>query len=392
MMKADHLLDAIGEIQDTYIADALPEQAKKGRHPIRWAALAASLVLVVAGSILLAQKIEPQIPSPNTQVSTAPPLEAIDQNHVLQWSEDFAAADYFKYNGDRANGDHLYASTDVFDGTGLESRRFSGRRAEMEQAEMIPSMENYPLFLCSAIYNEDESIVRLTYSWSIRGDLDQYSDLAVSVFPQEPKTVKDYQCVELDESGNVIEPTVTVTQRDGCTIVAEGRENQDKSLTFERGGLWYRIEGSYNDSCAAVAELLDWFWEHPVNLSDFPMEAGDDYTHTSLKEVPDLWAEYIPDFESLGYAFSYGTVTYKNGVPVGYEGHYEPGFCYIVDAEPDYYTQLESLGNLWDLTDEEISAHERQIVFTLDSYYIKIHLSPNVSNLTTRDLLSALGR
>lgn len=99
--------------------------------------------------------------------------------------------------------------------------------------------------------------------------MEEYSQLSVIVAPQEveiPECCVSY-CV--DEEGNIIEPAVTVTERDGISITGVIEPSGSRVLTFQTEQSWYRFEASWNDTEKSVVELLDWFCEHHFNLASF---------------------------------------------------------------------------------------------------------------------------
>ena len=104
-----------------------------------------------------------------------------------------------------------------------------------------------------------------------------------------------------DEAGNVIPPRVTVTERDGIRIVAEGGEHEAKTLTWQRSEVWYQLYASGTDGEARIVALLDWFWAHPLNLDRFREMAGECFTCCTRDEQPEAFREQIPDFAALGY-------------------------------------------------------------------------------------------
>jgi hypothetical protein len=188
---------------------------------------------------------------------------------------------------------------------------------------------------------------------------------------------------------------VTVTERDGVQIVAEGNKNRDKTLTFQNDTGWYQVEGSWNDSYESVAELLDWVWEHPIDFDLFDMSLGVEYTYSNLDEYPDALSDYIPDFDALGYVRGENYVTMKDGEPIRFEGHYytggdeslvtdgyywaEDGWTEIhwcVTAEPDYYDQQESLGDISDLSEQLITdtlSDSSNFAFTIGDCFIRVY-------------------
>jgi hypothetical protein len=176
---------------------------------------------------------------------------------------------------------------------------------------------------------------------------------------------------------------VTVTERDGVQIVAEGRENQNKTLTFQNDTGWYQIEGSWNDSYESVAELLDFVWEHPVDFDRFDKSLGAEYTYSDLTEYPDALADYIPNFDAIGYTLGENYVGLKDGEPIRFEGHYfadindsQTVIHWCVDMEADYYYQFESLGDISVLTEEIITktlSEGSSFAFNMGDTFIQVY-------------------
>ena len=334
---------------------------------MKYGSLAACLCLVVLGACALLSPAAPEL-------SGKP---------VLQWSAAFTANDYFKYNESAENGG-------VFSGSDKSlpyapwafTRSFSDSRVQLETEGVIPLMGEHPQFNCEANYNEDGSIYSLILSWHIRGSsLDDYSDLTVTAGYQEIEQIQDYTIIELDANGNIVKPAVTVTQRDGIMIVAEGNENRNKTITFQNQYGWYQIQGSFNDSYAPMVQLLDWFWEHPVDFKLFPAEAGDIFTFSNLDRNPDAFAGYIPDFATFGFVAEQELLSLKNVEPYYYEGHYAAhgveGRKYIlwcIKTDPDYYDRQNSIGELNELTEQivlGIAENSHRFDFSWNSYIIQ---------------------
>ena len=199
--------------------------------------------------------------------------------------------------------------------------------------------------------------------------------------------IEDCIFVETDKNGKILEPSVTVTERDGVEIIARGSEKTEKTLTYQTENGWYQISGSWNDSFDAVAVLLDWFWEHPIDFTQYPKDAGDNHTASTLDEMPDAFKEYLPDFASYGFVEEGTTLVLKNGVPVHFEGHYvahvdaekvknqeyydEEGYTlmhWCVLAEPTVYDYDGCLGDIDSLTKEQVTDildnADNKLVFT----------------------------
>lgn len=244
-------------------------------------------------------------------------------------------------------------------------------------------MEQYPEFTCSANYFSDGSFYSLIVTWDRRGD-GEYGSLSVTAGYQELEMpVCDQIEIEVDENGNIIEPAITVTERQGVQIVARGNENRKKTLTFENNYGWYQIEGSWNNSYSDIIALLDWFWEHPIDFERFPMEQGDHYTYEPFSDDSDIFSAYLPDIKTLGYQVEQEMIWLKNGKPCSFDGYYMsdsmPGFSWHIDTEPDYYERQEVLGDFESLTVESITdAMEEEcncVRFTRDGYVISVYIN-----------------
>ena len=366
-MNRELLSDALNGLDEDLIeeTDALRRRARSGKKRLLyWGAVAACLCVVLLGAWAALR--------PGTS-----------GNPVLTWSSGFQAEDYFKYSG----SDHGGVSSSSDSETELpyaESRVFSDMRGELEAEGVIPVVETHPLFDCSAHYNEDGSLYSLELGWHLRGD--GYSDLTITAGYQEVPQITDCVCIEIDEKGNVLEPTVTVTERDGILIVAEGRPERGKTMTFQNDTGWYQIRGSWNDSYASMAALLDWLWEHPIDFTRFPMDAGDKYDYLyangGLADIPEVFTAHIPDLAALGYETEAQWLTLKNSDPVYFEGSYcsanIPSLSWSINAEPDYYDRERVVGELGDLTYElvaEVRSQGQDIYFTWDGYIIAVYIS-----------------
>jgi hypothetical protein len=373
-MRKEDFVEVLGDINENYVKEA--ETVKKSRKPawMKWGAAAACLCLVVVGAVYLL--------APG---SSGKP--------VLEWSEGFRAANYFKYNNKMEATSSSSSSDSIAVAPYAAERYFSDNREQMEADGVIPDMKDHPLFDCVARYNEDGSIFSVTFTWHQQGDV--YSNLSITAGYQEVETIQDCIGVEVDEDGNIVEPAVTVTERDGVQIVAEGNKNRDKTLTFQNDTGWYQITGSWNDSYESVVELLDWVWEHPVDFDLFDMSLGVEYTYSNLDEYPDALADYIPDFDVLGYVRGDNYVGLKDGEPIRFEGHYYTGgdeslvtdgyywaedgwreIHWCVTVEPDYYDLQESLGDIPKLTEQLITdtlSEGSSFAFTIGDCFIKVY-------------------
>lgn len=375
-MKREKLCDAMNLLPDDIIHETENVRAGKKRGNkawLKWGAAAACLCLVVAGAVHM--------------MSTGDGNRA-----VLQWSENFPAEDYFKYNLGTAD---VSSSKSIADSAiqYAHARYFSDYRTQMEEAGVIPVMPNHPLYDCVVRYNEDGSIFSVTHAWHQRGDI--YSDLTITMGYEEVPLIQDCISVEIDEDGNIVPPSVTVTERDGIQIVTQGNETRDKTITFQNETAWYQIAGHSRDSYSALVVLLDWVWEHPVDFEMFAMEKGVEFTGAQFADYPDAFAAQIPDFEALGYFLGEYYLQLKDGVPHAFEGHYytgvtpeqvEDGSIYEMDgwteihwcinAQPDYYDMEECMGDISELTQGQVVealTKGSNFSFMRDGVFIKVY-------------------
>jgi len=375
-MKREKLCDAMTQLPDDIIHEAEIVRTREKRRNnawLKWASAAACLCLVVAGAVHM--------------------MSHGDGNRVvLQWSENFPAEDYFKYNLgiDGASSSKSLADSAV---QYAETRDFSDYRTQMEEADVIPVMPDHPLYDCVVRYNEDGSIFSVTHAWHQRGDT--YSDLTITIGYEEVPLIQDCISVELDENGNIVPPSVTVTERDGIQVVTQGNESQEKTITFQNDTAWYQIAGSWGDSYESMVALLDWVWEHPVDFEMFAMENGVEYTSVQLTDYPDAFAKQIPNFDALGYFLDEHYLQLKDGVPHAFEGHFytgvtpeqvEDGSIYemdgwteihwCIDAQPDYYDMEKCMGDISELTQGQVVealTEGSNFSFVLDGVFIKVY-------------------
>jgi hypothetical protein len=395
-MKSERFFLAFNDIEESFIdEDALKINFPGLTRRLRLALpTAACLCLLALGAYFALGIFMPGVTG-RPGVTDKP---GVTGKPVIQWSKNFKADNYFKYN-DMEDGGGASSSSSFADAAlpYQETRSFSGMRERLEAEGVIPAMPGHPLYDCGVNYNADGSIYSLSFLWHSRNP-DVYSDLSITAGYQEVEKITDCIFIEVDDNGNIVEPAVTVTERDGVRIVAEGNANRDKTLTFQNENGWYQIEGSWNDGYTEMAALLDWVWEHPVDFSLFPIDAGDNFTYTGLGETPGAFAGYIPDFYALGYFMESDHLTLKNGVPYAFEGQYIGNvpeesvkdwtfydyedwtlIHWCVMTEPEYYYLAESLGDLNELTEQAVydcfdePGNQSNVSFYWDGLFIKVY-------------------
>jgi len=343
------------------LVEAADTPGKKRRGiRLKWWAAAACLCLAAAGVLAL---------------FGGGPDGGEEARPVLQWSEGWEAESYFQHCDGPDEGMSTSGSMDSSAIPYAHQRDFSGQRGLLEAQGVIPVMDTHPLCDLYVCYNEDGSVFSVNISWHRRGEREDYSHLTLIAGYREVEQIQDSISVELDEDGNIVQPCVTVTERDGVRIVAEGAEHRGKAITYQNERGWYQITGSSNDSRASVVELLDWFWEHPLDFGLFPMEAGDHWEYAQLADYPLAFSDCLPDFAAFGFYDTQALLVLKNGRPVTFEGHYVahvdealvkaddycdvPGHTtmhWCVKAEPDYYDVQRSMGDVSRLTEELVAA------------------------------------
>ncbi len=418
-MKREELCDSIGLLEEELIREtekrrllwkekqeARPQRTERKKPGVKWMAAAGFALVMLGGMWLFWQA--PGLKSFWSE-RTNSHQEGSDSGErtVQQWSEGFPAERYFAYNEEAKVGSSGQESTEESSTDSLNSlseaqgyrweRDFSGKREEMEENGWIPRLADYPLFSCTARYQEAGSLYSLTFSWHKRGAFEDYKDISITAGFQEIKEIEDCIVVEVDEEGQIVPPLVTVTERDGIPIVARGREKRDKTLTFQNQTGWYQIEGCWNNGYEELADLLDWLWEHPVDFSRFPIEKGDQFEIVTRKEQPKAFLEWLPNFYALGFTEAEAHVVLKNGEPYNLEGHYigrvaeevvlagdyydeeewtEVHWC--ITTEPNVYEKEESIGKLEDLTEEatlELLEENRKLVFWWNGYLITVYIN-----------------
>lgn len=354
-MKGEELLEHFGEIDPMYIEAADKEPARKRRSWIKWTIAAAALCAAVALGVVL-----------------SPPQ--------LEENESLTAEEYFRDNegtsaddgqGIRSNAAALSEDQMPY----AETRSFNEQRDALVEEGVLPELADHADFYGEGYYNEDGSLYGVRLAFAARGDgTKDYSDLTVLAGPEEMRLPECGVAIDLDENGVQIKERYTETERDGVTITATGRADSEKSLTFEKDGVWYQIIGSWNDSFEDVVDLLDWFWAHPIDLERFAIDRGAEITTSTLAEYPDAFSRRIPDFEALGYVCYDNTVTLSDGTPISFYGMYmtgttekavanggvtfEEGWLRIqwsVYTEPDAMLADGSLGDISTLTEAQVT-------------------------------------
>ena len=364
-MSKDKLTDAIGEIKDEYIKDAedfsVGTGSRTAKAPFRRrviygsVAAAACLCLAVLGIYLI-----PRIgrgTNAGTQI----------------WSRSMTAADYFK-NAGKGNTS-VSSSADLVMGPSALTVLMNDRRAEFEAAGIIPTVPDHPEQSFAASYNGDGSLYKVMFMWMRRGEsIAEYSDLTLIAAPKELHEISDVIFIRTDDAGNELPPYVTETVRDGVRILAEGAENENKTLTWQTDRGWYRICGSFKDSYESMVGLLDWFWEHPFDLTGFSDAAEGKIIYSTRVEYPDAFASCIPDIAALGYSAESEKVNLSmlsdtsfpayqreesgNPSPIWFEGIYTRGDTRIrwtADTGADADAWAESIGRVSEITEEQLT-------------------------------------
>ena len=346
-MNSEQLRDAIGEVRDDFILDAdTVIKKKKSRWPLL-AAAAACLCLITVVAVKLLR---------------SPAVNAT--NATQQWSPSMTAAAYFKTCTNRKDRQDVSSSGSLVMPPYTVTVPLNEERENLEAEGVLPAMPDYPDQYFWAGYNSDGSLYKVLFLWQQRDQngVHYYSNLHLTAAPKERHEVSDVITVRVDENGNPLPADVTVTERDGVRIIAEGGEQEEKTLTWQTEEGWYQIGGSRYDSYEDVVALLDWFWEHPRRLDRFAEPPEGTILTVSRSEQPDAFREQIPDFSALGYTAEdervYLWQREDESVPVGFEGVYTRGETRIrwkADVAADADAWHACLGRPDEVTEEKVS-------------------------------------
>lgn len=310
-MNKEELYETIEGIDGKFIDEAERVQLKK-KHPVwvKWTAVAACFCLIAVGVMQLN-------------------LFHSGDTAVQQWSQSITAKDYFK-NSQKGNSQNSSSSASLVMPPYAVAVSIDDERAELENAGILPVLPEYSEQRFGAAYNGDGSLYKVSFLWMRRDEngLDGYSDLQFVASPEEIHEISDIVMVQVDDNGQTIAENVTVTERDGILIYAKGRENEQKTISWQTRNNWYQIIGSWNDSYDDMVWLLDWFWEHPLNLESFKKTDGI-MEFSDRSEYPEAFSGMIPDFSSLGYVVETEKVSLdvhdSTLIPVWFEGIYTKG-------------------------------------------------------------------
>ena len=364
-MNKDKLTDTICEIKDEYIKDAVEFSVEAGvktakapfRRRVVYGAIAAAacLCLVILGIYFI----------PRMGKGTDAGTQA--------WSSSMKAGDYFKNAGKKE--ETVSSSADLVMGPSALTVLMNDRRAEFEAEGIIPVIADHTEQSFLAAYNGDGSLYKVVFMWMRRGEsIAEYSDLTLIAAPRELHEISDIIYIAVDGEGNELPPYVTETVRDGISILAEGAEYENKTLTWQTDKGWYRICGSFKDSYEAMVELLDWFWEHPFDRARFSEPPEGSVIYSTRVEYPDAFASCIPDFAALGYTAEsekvnlgvlsdtsfpvYQREQSGNTTPIWFEGVYTRGDTRIrwtVNIGADADAWAENIGRIPEITEEKLT-------------------------------------
>ena len=325
----------MGEIDERFVAaaeDVRPEK-KKGGLPTRALASAAAC-LVLAGGILGAMGVhrareEARIREEDACRTDGP--ASVLYADAQQWTPSMRAEEYFRNSGKSDGGEAMSSASLAMPPWALQVS-LDERREAFEADGILPPMPEHAEQSFRAEYNGDGSLYKVSFWWMRRGEkgLDGYSDLVLTAAPEEIHEIDDVIAIPVDENGNEIPAGVTLTVRDGVLIATEGGEGRAKTLTWRTEAGWYRISGSWNDSFEDMASLLDWFWEHPLDLGAFAEPPAGTMLVSDRASYPEAFRGAVPDFAGLGYEAESERVNLAAGregdfTPVWFEGVYTRG-------------------------------------------------------------------
>lgn len=385
-MKTELLIDALGDVSDDYILDACnlaetddieneitgrshgPEDRNgiahfrkdgtfeadsKGKKKVRDIFCKNTMIKYISAAACLCLIV--------ITVITVIRSGAGRSASIQQWTESMAAKDYFKNSTNTGRPDSASASI-VMPPFAILLPLDDSRQA-LEEAGIIPVIADHTEHSFAVMYNGDGSLYKISFRWGRRGEgIEEYSDLIFRAAPKEIREISDTVAVRTDPSGNVIPPYVTVTERDGITILAEGAENENKTLTWQTDKGWFQVQGSFKDSYEDVIAFFDWFWAHPFDLSGYASVPDDLMIRSTRAEYPDAFSGMIPDLTSLGYTAVSESVNLGSvgGAvkPVWFEGIYTRGETRIrwtINTGADADAWAHNIGRPSEITEEKLA-------------------------------------
>ncbi|MCR5332256.1 MAG: hypothetical protein K6E62_13895 [Lachnospiraceae bacterium] len=359
-MKAERLTDALNGISSDYILDAEIFTKSKDLEDIsdaadrsavsrrlknmtffRYTAVAACLCLIAViatGALWISRKSSPS---------------------VQQWTSSMTAKEYFSNSRKKGQRSDLSAASIIMPPFAI----LLPLDGSLENTGVIPVIADHPERDFAVMYNGDGSLYKISFRWGRRGEgIEEYSDLIFRAAPKEIHEISDTVTVRTDPAGNELPPYVTATERNGITIFAEGAENENKTLTWQTDEGWFRVQGSFMDSYEDVVAFFDWFWEHPINLSDYAVIPADSMIRSTRADHPDAFSGLIPDLASLGYTtvsenVNLATVDGRMQ-PVWFEGIYSRGETRIrwtINTGADADAWAENIGRPSEITEEKLT-------------------------------------
>ena len=307
-MRTDLLLDAIGEVRDDYLEDAEKDAKtiKVRRMRIWLSAAAAVFCLMVAGGVFY--------------ITHRPTYR-----DMQQWSTSMTAKDYFA-NSVFGDNKTTNANASLVIGPCAVCVSFNNQRENLEADGVLPVISKRPYNSFLEFYNGDGSLYKLTFRWD---DYTGTKQLELTVAPRELHETKDLILIAVDNNGRPLKKQITVTERDGIKIFAEGQENDYKAVIWQTAQGWYQITGTPKNTYEDVISLLDWFWEHPIDLDRFAVPNEGSFIYTDGSQRPGEYAEILSAIEALGYASQNEQVNYfefdEKARPVYFNGVFTRG-------------------------------------------------------------------
>ncbi len=313
-----------------------------------------------------------------------------EETGEIIWTESMQPDDYFRYCTS------LPSYTSAV--TGTASLTFAPTVVsypcqELTDKGIIPIVPGYEDMSFNAYSKPDGEIYRIEVRWNRQGASNENNRvLRMKAVDQEYADIDEaatqYYC-----KGKLVEPNPTITKRDGIAIKAVGMKDEIKTLTWERSGIRYKITGSYAVSYEYMVSVLDFFWEHPADFSQFHATSSEHVVeYLTPEEYPQVF-EHVPDLAPFGKyltnkdettvtlvdgKFQNAELTYKNGPGASSGGM---RWCIYTD-----YSQLpasKTVYNLGDVTYQDVVIEQEadgSIAFKWDEYYILVIIGNDLSS------------